>query len=810
MFLTILFRFPAQPAVVPSSPTNSPTKFTSLTGVSPAPTALPHGYGTISPTPAPSTGCEYMDHHMPTGGPTSLPGILGTPKPVAPPTLPPTSSPVAPPTPSPTGSPIAPPTASPTGSPIAPPTPSPTGSPVAPPTPIPTGSPVAPPTPIPTGSPVAPPTPIPTGSPVAPPTPFPTGSPVAPPTPFPTGSPVAPPPPTSSPTKFTSLTGVSPAPTALPHGYETISPTPAPSTGCEYMDHHMPTGGPTSLPGILGTPKPVAPPTTPPTSSPVAPPTYSPVAKPIAPPTPSPTGSPNAPPTPSPTGSPIAPPSPSPSGSPIVSPTSSPTGGPVAPPTFQPTSVSNLEGSPSVSPASHVCLSAFMYCPGISTCFDSMGSMSVNSPGGWSVDFSSMAKNETTECELWAGATGCDMTSSSAIQVGIVEVNDKSVTFFTKSGWGGQSFEFYAGACQMSDGGAGYSSGVSDCSTPYQPYEVAVYPLVSEPQPLSPPVVKWSFGKKNQQNYTTSAWTKGSGDYYQVFPLAKIGSSVFLAGHAEVCECQGSTYTESPTSIPILAGSSSPVATPTLSPTSPPTASPTSGTPTGAPVSPPTSTPTSSPVAHPSPSPTATPVSPPTATPTSSPVASPTSSPSAPLNCETAFVYCPGRSTCFLDPLFNCYTQTEGVNPWGWNILYKAGDGVINDCQVWIGANNCTFENGEQIGTASISSSSFTVTLNSSFGNGYKYDYNFYAGECIGSDGGNYLTTGVCLADDVALYAHNADSYPLTSGVTSSSSYTFSSTMKARQEWGSSYQTFPIGSATREYLSAEISICPLS
>lgn len=170
---------------------------------------------------------------------------------------------------------------------------------------------------------------------------------------------------------------------------------------------------------------------------------------------------------------------------------------------------------------------------------------------------------------------------------------------------------------------------------------------------------------------------------------------------------------------------------------------------------------------------------------------------------------CPGRSTCFLDPEFNCYAGVDGKQPWGWNIEYTSTDGVIDDCEVLIKAKNC--EGGQKVGFAIITKDAFVISIDTAKypANSYSFAYNFYAGECIGSDSGNHLKSGVCLADDVAKYARDPSSYPLTSGHRHTTTFAFDSTYIARGEWGADYAVFPIGEEKRTYLSAHVEICTI-
>jgi hypothetical protein len=177
------------------------------------------------------------------------------------------------------------------------------------------------------------------------------------------------------------------------------------------------------------------------------------------------------------------------------------------------------------------------------------------------------------------------------------------------------------------------------------------------------------------------------------------------------------------------------------------------------------------------------------------------------LDCVDAYVKCSGSSVCFLDSEFNCYSNVEGVQPWGWNIEYSSTDGAMETCEVWVNAENC--EGGTMIGTASILPDSFTITLDETYSTAsHTFTYNFYAGECIGSDGAKHMSSGVCLSDDVSAFARVPDSYPLTSGALSVNSFTFNSDSVPRDMWTASYEVFPLGSDTRKYLSGQVSICP--
>jgi hypothetical protein len=103
---------------------------------------------------------------------------------------------------------------------------------------------------------------------------------------------------------------------------------------------------------------------------------------------------------------------------------------------------------------------------------------------------------------------------------------------------------------------------------------------------------------------------------------------------------------------------------------------------------------------------------------------------------------------------------------------------------------------------------SFTITLDATVSTDSKIEYTFYAGECRGSDGGQSLELGICLADTISYKANNPDEFPLTSGRVQLSSFTFDDTLTPRPNWEAhSYSVFPLGSATRQYLTGHVEIC---
>jgi hypothetical protein len=397
------------------------------------------------------------------------------------------------------------------------------------------------------------------------------------------------------------------------------------------------------------------------------------------------------------------------------------------------------------------CVSAFVYCgEEISTCFNDFEGVDVSADvSGWSINLSLTSyETEALQCQVYGSVPSCDVTADEAELLGIVEITSSSVTWLLRAEYASTSFQLYAGSCPMSDGGAAFQSDSSECLAPV-PYDIESYPLTRNA--LRFPKTKYFFDLDKQQKVTSPGWRKGDGSIYETFDLTNHGDVVYLSAHAEICECVDEAIDTAP-----------PTESPTASPTSSPTVAPTSST-------------------------------------------GELGTTVEGSNCEDAYVWCPDRSMCFLDSDFNCYTDTKrGV--WGWNIEYN-GD-VVDDCVLVLGATGCDLETGVVIGSASISSEGFTVTVNAEGYSDSQLEYNFYAGQCRGSDGGQNVDLGICIADTISRKAHEPDEFPLTSGLVSSTTFTFDDSLTPRSEWGSeAYSVFPIGSEDRQYLTGHVKVC---
>ena len=274
--------------------------------------------------------------------------------------------------------------------------------------------------------------------------------------------------------------------------------------------------------------------------------------------------------------------------------------------------------------------------------------------------------------------------------------------------------------------------------------------------------------------------------------------------------------TPGPTAAPTPAPTPGPTAAPTPGPTPLPTPSPTAG-PTAAPTPGPTPAPTPLPTKAPTPAPTAGPTPVPTPAPTPVPTPRPTGTPTFPPfaeplpDCATAFVYCPGRSECIQSPSFN---NGVAVNQYGdfsaaWSIKYTEADGVVDNCEIWLGAN-CDRSEGTQIGTALIAYNMFHFCLDL-----FDYEANkfqVYAGQCVANDAGYHSENSVCSDAAIAQYALAVSQYPLVHEGEYTSTYTFNQlemTETTNTEiWGADYTVFPLGTPDRMYLTGHVDVCP--
>lgn len=126
-------------------------------------------------------------------------------------------------------------------------------------------------------------------------------------------------------------------------------------------------------------------------------------------------------------------------------------------------------------------------------------------------------------------------------------------------------------------------------------------------------------------------------------------------------------------------------------------------------------------------------------------------------SCEDAFIYCPGRSTCFSDPNFNGGATIASGG--GWSIAYDPSEGTISDCLIYSGVDStCNLANAKLIGTSTITNNFIHYCFDVE---GYVSDtFDLYVGCCDGNTGGD--PNGQCDQAAVQQNALNFDTFPVT------------------------------------------------
>jgi Pyruvate/2-oxoacid:ferredoxin oxidoreductase delta subunit len=176
--------------------------------------------------------------------------------------------------------------------------------------------------------------------------------------------------------------------------------------------------------------------------------------------------------------------------------------------------------------------------------------------------------------------------------------------------------------------------------------------------------------------------------------------------------------------------------------------------------------------------------------------------------CETGFVYCPGRSTCF--------TDVAGITPsddsmWGWSIHYNASEGVVLDCDIYVGASTgCKLETATKVGTFTISKHLVHYSLD--LDNYVSNSFQFYAGRCPVNDGGQQMIdSGKCDDELMSTFADQRDTYTLAyNSDTYQDTFAFDETVPCSELWNSVSETcdvFPVGSGNKTYMSASVTVC---
>jgi hypothetical protein len=175
--------------------------------------------------------------------------------------------------------------------------------------------------------------------------------------------------------------------------------------------------------------------------------------------------------------------------------------------------------------------------------------------------------------------------------------------------------------------------------------------------------------------------------------------------------------------------------------------------------------------------------------------------------CPSAYVYCPGKSMCFVDSAFN---DGNEATDWGFNINFdSATTGTLDNCQVWTGVKGCDLSTGKQVGTATITNELFHITLK--LGQYESNSFQLYSGKCVASDGGLHLQNGgVCQSSAVSVFANKADKFPMVAESRSyKSTHTFDANdVKNTVDWPG-YRVFPLGTEGRIFLVGHMRVCPV-
>ena len=232
-------------------------------------------------------------------------------------------------------------------------------------------------------------------------------------------------------------------------------------------------------------------------------------------------------------------------------PTSAPTNYPtVAPgkPTSAPTSAPSSRPStnqPSQGPSAldgtlgPDCMTAYVYCPGMSECF--LGTYS--NYWGWNIDLSLYnASMGSLVCPIYAGATGClEYPEGNGTEVGIAQITSDSVTYILFSQFGADAFNMYAGDCPVNDGGTSLVSASGECTLKsMQQYARAIQTYtLGAGNKYAKLVNYFDFTANNYAAYIEpgSNWATAN---YNPFPLALGGGNGtrYLSLHTAACLCE--------------------------------------------------------------------------------------------------------------------------------------------------------------------------------------------------------------------------------------------------------------------------------
>lgn len=180
-------------------------------------------------------------------------------------------------------------------------------------------------------------------------------------------------------------------------------------------------------------------------------------------------------------------------------------------------------------------------------------------------------------------------------------------------------------------------------------------------------------------------------------------------------------------------------------------------------------------------------------------------------DCETTHVHCG-------DELSTCFSDFVSDGSWGWSIDLEPvpldDDKCQLICAVYSGASECNYNKSgaNLLGIVVISENAVVWAIRE----GYKAEaIHLYAGQCPYNDGGHHIiNTSSQNCDEEAMRQNAAlyKTYPLANSHVSPNLKTgfekLDSTEYRTQKWlDNDYHVFPLGGASRRYLSAHATVC---
>jgi hypothetical protein len=148
--------------------------------------------------------------------------------------------------------------------------------------------------------------------------------------------------------------------------------------------------------------------------------------------------------------------------------------------------------------------------------------------------------------------------------------------------------------------------------------------------------------------------------------------------------------------------------------------------------------------------------------------------------------------------------------PGGWNINFNSSDLIADNCEIWIGVEECDFSKGKKVGNSVISSGNFHYCLDEE--QGYvSREFHLYAGQCFANDKAIAATDSIaeCETAAIAQYAREIGEFPL---IYQTPQYTdvfnFDHTFETGGAYANeNYVTFPLRREERKFLTGYLEVC---